>query len=429
MNRNHAAAMFIGVLVCIPMLALYQFGFFKSTADWFAGLYARGFILPAGGLKKALLLQYGYYTIMAFISAWVCIEMPSQWRRYAFLLGGTFLTVTFACIMAMSGILFEPVSGSVALWLAGIAGIAVGGSVNAYRCHVMRDYFVGRLSTRLFEQLVDLNNPAKMTERREITVLTCRLLNHSELSTGIEAPQFEELATHFQRSITEFLVSRGAYLDDCDARQVRVFFGFPLSDEHHALHALQAASALRLHLGTVAREIEQRFGKKAQIGVAFSSGPAVCGLFGISHFESFSAVGEVIDFAAQLCLLNAEYGSRVLLSAKTYALVKDSAEVRPMDMVSTTGSAGQMSEVYELLGEKGSLSESETRARDAFWQGVVQYRKGELKLAQESFASAVIEGREDLPLKHFTDRVEQALKDKPTSGKETPKHARKLAAT
>ena len=428
MNRNHAAAMFIGVLVCIPLLALYHFGYFKGTADWFAVLFARGFILPAGGLKQVLLLQYGYYTILAFISAWVCIEMTSQWRRLAFLLGGTFLTITFACIMAMSGILFEPISGSLALWFAGIAGIAVGGSINAYRCHVMRDYFVGRLSTRLFEELADQNNPAKMTERREITVLTCRLLNHGELSTGIEAPQFEELATHFQRSITEFLIARGAYLDDCNARQVRVFFGFPLSDEHHALHAVQVAAVLRTHLATLAREIEQRFGKKAQIGVAFSTGPAVCGLFGVSHFESFSAVGDVIDFSTQLCVLNADYGSKVLLSARTYALVKDSAEVRPMEMVSAAGST-QMSEVYELLGEKGTLAEPEIRARDAFWQGVVQYRKGELKQAVESFNNAAIEGREDAPLKYFIERVELALKEKSAPARETPKHSRKLAAT
>jgi class 3 adenylate cyclase len=354
--------------------------------------------------------------------------MLSQWRRFAFLLGGTFLTVTFACVMAMSGVLFEPVSGSLALWFAGIAGIAVGGTVNGYRRHVMREYFVGRMSTRLFEELADQNNPAKMTERREITVLTCRLLNHAGLSTGIEARQFEELATHFQRSVTEFLIARGAYLDDCDPRQVRVFFGFPLSDEHHALHAVQVAAVLRTQLSVVTREIEQRFGKKAQIGVAFSTGPAVCGLYGVSHFESFSAIGDVIDFASQLCVLNAEYGSKVLISARTYALVKDNAEVRPMEMVCAAGSS-QMSEVYELLAEKGTLSEQDARARDAFWQGVVQYRKGDLKQALASFNSATLEDREDAPLKYFTERVEAALKEKAVPEKETPKHSRKLAAT
>ena len=427
MNRNHAAAMFIGVLVCIPLLALYHFGFFQGISEWFAGLYARGFILPQGGLKQLVWLQYGYYTVMAFVSAWVCIEMLSQWRRFAFLLGGTFLTATFSCIMAMSGVLFEPVSGSLALWFAGIASIAVSGSVDGYRRHVMREYFVGRLSTRLFEELADQNNPAKMTERREITVLTCRLLNHVEIATGIEPKFFEELAAHFQRSVSEFLIARGAYLDGCDARQVRVFFGFPLTDEHHALHAVQVAAVLRTHLAALGREIEFRFGKRAQIGVAFSSGPAVCGLYGASRFESFSAVGEVIDFATRLCNLNSEYGSKVLLSARTYALVKDNAEVRPMEMVSVSGSS-QMSEVYELLAEKGTLSEQEVRARDAFWQGVVQYRKGDLKQSLESFKNATIEDREDAPLKYFIERVETALKDKSVPEKETPKHARKLAA-
>ncbi|HEY1051304.1 MAG TPA: adenylate/guanylate cyclase domain-containing protein, partial [Prosthecobacter sp.] len=411
MNRNQAATLLIGVLVCIPLLAMYHYGWFTETTRWFATLYARGLVLPAGGLKQITWLQYACHTLLAFVSAWVGIEMTSQLRRLAFLLGATFLTFTLGCMLALNGVLFEPVSGALALWIAGIAGIAVGGTLNGHRRHIMRGLFVGRLSTSEFEKLVVQDNPKKMTERREVTVLTCRLLNHAELSTGIEAPQFEELATHFQRSVAEFLISRGAYLDDCDARQVRVFFGFPLSDEHHALHAVQVAAVLRTHLGVVAREIENRFGKKAQIGVAFSTGPAVCGLFGPDNFQSFSAVGDVIDFSAQLCVLNAEYGSKVLVSARTYALVKDAAEVRPMEMVSAPGSA-QMSEVYELLGEKGTLPEQDTRARDAFWQGVVQYRKGELKQAQDSFKTATIADREDAPLKYFKDRVEASLKDK-----------------
>ncbi|MFO1485409.1 MAG: adenylate/guanylate cyclase domain-containing protein [Verrucomicrobiaceae bacterium] len=428
MNRNHAAAMFIGVLVCIPLLALYHFGLFKSTSEWFAALYARGFILPQGGLKQPVWLQYSYYTIMAFVSAWVCIDMISQWRRFAFLLGGTFLTATFGCLMAMSGVLFEPVSGSLAIWIAGIAGIAVGGSVDGYRRHAMREYFVGRLSTKLFEELVDQGNPGKMNERREITVLTCRLLNRVEIATGVEPKYFEDLATYIQRSVSEFLISRGAYLDDCDARQVRVFFGFPLTDEHHALHAVQVAAVLRTHLTTLMREVETRFGKRPQFGMALCSGPAVCGLFGANRFESFSAVGDAVDNATRLCNLNSEYGSKALLSARTYTLVKDNAEVRPMEMVSVSGS-NQMSEVYELLAEKGTLTDQETRARDAFWQGVVQYRKGDLQQSLESFKSAVIEDREDAPLKYFMERVEAALKEKVVPEKKTPKHARKLAAT
>ena len=99
-----------------------------------------------------------------------------------------------------------------------------------------------------------------------------------------------------------------------------------------------------------------------------------------------------------------------------------------MEMVSTVGST-QMSEVYELLAEKGVLPEPDIRARDAFWQGVVQYRKGDLKQALESFNNAAIEGREDAPLKYFMERVDLALKEKSSPAKETHKHSRKLAVT
>jgi len=427
MNRNHAATMLIGVLVCIPLLAMHHQGWFDDTRSWFAGLYARGLILPAEGIKQLAWLQYGCHTLLAFVSAWVGIEMTSQWRRLAFLLGVTFLIFTLSAVLALNGVLFEPVSVLLALWFAGIAGIAVGGTMNGHRRHIMRGLFVGRLSSTEFEKLAAQDNPKKMTERREVTVLTCRLLNHTDLSTGIEAPQFEDLVTHFQRSVSEFLITRGAYLDDCDARQVRVLFGFPLADEHHALHTAQVAAVLRTHLGVLVREIEQRFGKKAQVGVAFSTGSAMCGLFGPDSFQTFGAVGEVLDFSAQLCVLNAEYGSKVLLSARTYALVKDAVEVRPMEMVSAPGSS-QMSEVYELLAEKGTLPEQEARARDAFWQGVVHYRKGELKQAQDSLKSATLDDREDAPLRYFKERVEAALKGKGASDKEASKHARKLSS-
>ncbi|MBL9130728.1 MAG: hypothetical protein JNG86_05985, partial [Verrucomicrobiaceae bacterium] len=69
MNRNQAAALIIGVLVCAPLLALYHFGAFSGMAAWFEALYSRMFIVRAP-LRHFLLVQYGYYTALAFITAW-----------------------------------------------------------------------------------------------------------------------------------------------------------------------------------------------------------------------------------------------------------------------------------------------------------------------------------------------------------------------
>lgn len=426
MNRNQSAAIIIGVLICAPLLALYHFGAFHGIAAWFEALYSRMFVIRAP-LRHVLLVQYAYYTAMAFITSWVCIEMVSQWRRFAYLLGATFLTMTMAFLLVFTGTLFEPVSGILAIWLAGIAAIAVSGWLNGYRTHIMRGLLAGRLSTKAFEELDAKEDPSKLTGKRELTVLSVRVLNPAEMPLDIEGERFEQLSDHIQRSVTEFVVTRGGYLDDCDVESVRAIFGFPIADEHHALHAAQVAAALRAHLTVLTREVEQNWGKTPRFGVALTTGEAMCGLLGMDDFQSFSASGEVCDFSDRLCVLNSLYGSRVLLSAKTYAQVKEKIEVRPMEMLYSSNGQPQ-GEVYELLAEKGTLPEMDARARDAFWQGVVQYRQGDNNKALESFQNATVEGREDAPVRYFIDLVTASLKDGGRNTKSIPKHGRLIAA-
>jgi class 3 adenylate cyclase len=424
MNRNRTAAILIGCLICTPLLALYELGLFADVARWFEALYHRIFALTEP-LRPQKALQYGYYTLLAFITAWVGIEMSSNWHRLGFFLGATFLTVTLGLILVFTGVLFEPVSGIAAIWGAGIASIAVGGILNGRRAHIMRGLFAGRISAQAFDELVRHDKPAELTGRRELTILSCQLLNPAEIAAEIDGEKFESIISRLQRGLSEFIVTRGGYLDDCDAHSLRALFGYPLADEHHALHAAQVAAALRSHLAALARELEPLCGVKPRIGVALNTGDAMCGLLGMEDFQSFSASGESCDLTDRLCLLNSIYGSRVLLAPRTYARVKEGIEVRPLEML-YTAAGHPIGEVYELLAEKGALPEADARARDAFWQGVVQYRQGENDKALASFQNATVEDRDDAPVRYFLDLVTAHLKD--SAKKSIPKHGRLLAA-
>src|SRR6185295_15945677 len=123
-----------------------------------------------------------------------------------------------------------------------------------------------------------------------------------------------------------------------------------------------------------------------------------------------SAVGEALDFSRRLCSINLVYGSHVLVGARTFALTKEQFEARPMEMVYAPR-MHQVSEVYELLAEKGTLNDEETKARDAFWQGVVSLRKGAYKEAVQHLQTAKLDGRDDPPLKYFLERAEAGLRD------------------
>jgi class 3 adenylate cyclase len=429
MGRNHSAAMFVGVVVCVPLLALYHMGWLLNSAAWLRDIVLpRLVVLPAEGLRLNLPLQYTYYTAAAFASAWVCIELFSLWRKVAYLLGMVFLTCSFSVVMAWLGIVFEPFSGIIAALTAGAIGIVISSGARGYRRHMLRRFFVGRLWTRSFDELARQDQVEKLTERREVTVLTCRMTNHLDISEEAEARAFEAFTAHFEQKVSEFLVARGGYLDTCTAQRIRVLFGYPLADEHHALHACQVMLQLRDHWPTLQREMQARWMWKPRLGAALATGTVACGLYGHHEFQSFSAVGEAVDLSDRLCGLNMVYGSHILLNARTYALVKEGVEVRPMEMV-VTPRQKQVTEVYELLGVKGDLDEAEASAREAFRQGILHLRKGERDLARASFEQARLEGREDPPLRYFMERATESKKDKagdPAAA--PPKHARPLNA-
>jgi class 3 adenylate cyclase len=437
MGRSWAASLLIGVLVSAALLALYHFGgvFFKGAVHLEA-FYHSIFVLPTKGeLDFILPLQYGFFTVLAFLSAWICMELPRWFSRIAYLAGAVFLTLLLSPVLSFCGVLFEPFSGAGAILLSGLCGFIHGSSAKAQRAHEYLHRFTGRISTEKYQQLISAKKPVELSGKRDLTVMTCRILNYPELGSEMEAADLEKMGTLFLQAAAEFLVGKGAYLDSCNAEGVRVFFGMLDHEETHARDACHAALELRQRLVNLEQQMEHRWHRKPVFGVALASGPMSLGLFGFREFQFYSAVGESLDFSRRLCSVNLVYGTHVLIAARTYTLTKELMEVRPMEMVYAPR-MHQISEVYELLAEKGSLSDEEMKSRDAFWQGVVSLRKGDYKEAVQMLKKAGMEGRDDAPQKYFLERAEAAQRDDKSPGESketrstvgTAKHVRVLTA-
>lgn len=351
-------------------------------------------------------LKMGYITLAALIAAWFCLDLPHPSRRVGFLLGWVFLTLTLCPVLGLHGILFEPFTSVFAILISGLAALTLAGTAVERRRHELRRFFVGRLDTAGFHEVLRTGDGRQLTGRRQVSAVTCQMLNHAALSGEMEAEELEDFSSSFLKVVAEFLVSKGGYLDECDVHRVRVLFGFPNQDENHAVTASRAALELKQRAGNLAQELEHRWHKKPVIGVSISSGEVTTGLFGFREFEFFSAVGDALDFGDELCLLNARYGSGILVSSETLAASQEGLEVRPMDIIER-GKPGQKVEVYELLALKHGLTEEAAVARDAFWQGVILLRKGEAAAARRYFEKAAIEGVPDAPLAFFAEKAGQ----------------------
>lgn len=412
-RSNWVLSLLIGAVVSGVLLAGYHVSsvFFIAVVKMEAAFRQLFVLPPSEAMAFHLPLQYGYFTLLAFLSVWICLELPHWFNRLAYLAGAVFLTWLLAPVLAFCGVLFEPLSGTAAILLAGLPGMACGAAGPMQRARRLQQLFVGRVSTWQFQKLV-VSKEAwnRLGEKKEITVLDCRILNFGELCGQMEPRELEKMGSFFLRAAAEFLVSKGAYLDSCHAQGVRVFFGMLESrDSGHAFEGCGVALELRQRLANLEREILSKWHRKPVFGVALATGEMSVGLFGFREFQFFSAVGEPVDFCRRLCGVNRVYGSQVLIGARTYQLAKETVEARPMELVYAPRQH-QISEVYELLGEKGKLSEREQRARDEFWHGVVHLRKGAYEEAVEHLKSAQVEDRDDAPLRYFLERAEAGLR-------------------
>jgi len=400
MRSSKGLALGIGLLVSAGLVTLYQLGAMAPVEVWLkAGL---GALIPppAGGWRSLLWLQYVGCVVPAFVAAWFGLALPHLSRKLGFLLGLVFLTLTLTPVLALQGVAFEPFTGVLGALVAGLVAMTFAGTLGAHRRYLLRRYFVGRLSAAGFERVLKAGDGRQLSGRREVTALTCQLLNHAELARDLEPHDLEDFSSSFLKVVAEFLVAGGGYLDECDVHRVRVLYGFPVEDANHAVSAAKAALELRQRIVNLSQEMDNRWHKKPVIGASLSSGEVVTGLFGFREFEFFSAVGGALDFGEKLCELNAEYGSHLLISGATLAAAADGLEVRPLEMVEVPGFT-PLTEVYELLALRHGLTEEQAVARDAFWQGVILLRKGEAKGALRQFERARLDGVADAPLAYF----------------------------
>src|SRR6188472_2474851 len=114
MGKSLSASLTVSAVISIALLALYQFtAWFLRGAIQLEEFFKTVFLLPQrdGGLAFFQPAQYGFLAVIAFLSTWVCMELPRMSSRLAYLAGAIFLTVLLSACLSFCGVLFEPFSG------------------------------------------------------------------------------------------------------------------------------------------------------------------------------------------------------------------------------------------------------------------------------------------------------------------------------
>jgi class 3 adenylate cyclase len=167
-------------------------------------------------------------------------------------------------------------------------------------------------------------------QRKTVTVLFCDLTGSTALGETLDPERLRALLARYFERMQAIVERHGGSVEQFIGDAVMAVFGVPVLHEDDALRAVRAAVEMR--------EALPELGLQGRIGVM--TGEVVTGT------EERLATGDAVNVAARL--EQAAQPGEVLIGQPTLALVRDAAEVEPVEPLELKGKAKPVP-AYRLL--------------------------------------------------------------------------------
>jgi len=134
---------------------------------------------------------------------------------------------------------------------------------------------------------------------REVTIVFADIRSFARLSEGLKAQDVVGMLNEIFQLASDRLLVRGGTIDKFIGDSVMAYFGAPVPDPDHAVHAVSAA----VDIVRAVAERNQHLGgegHRVEIGIGIHTGAVVVGNIGSDRRSDFTAVGDAVNVAHRL---------------------------------------------------------------------------------------------------------------------------------
>ncbi|WP_299793252.1 adenylate/guanylate cyclase domain-containing protein [uncultured Shewanella sp.] len=187
------------------------------------------------------------------------------------------------------------------------------------------------------KELVSSEGLSREGESRQVSVLFSDIRGFTSLSENRTPQEVVSLLNRYFTLQVAVVFKHGGSLDKFIGDCIMAFWGAPLDDPQHAIHAVNAAQ----EMAQVLQQFKQELGEQDadfDVGIGIHSGPAVVGLIGSEQRKEYTAIGDTVNLASRIEGLTKGV-SRILVSADTKALCADHFDFKPYGFYKVKGRA------------------------------------------------------------------------------------------
>lgn len=264
-------------------------------------------------------------------------------------------------------------------------------------------------STYVNPTLVDelIRNPDKLAlggERKELTVLFSDIESFTTISEATPSQQLVELLNEYMNAMTEIVFKHDGTLDKYEGDALMAFWGAPIPQHDHALRACMTALQMQeelVHLRADWRNLDRPI---ITVRIGINTGEMTVGNMGGKRRFDYTVIGDSVNLASRLEGANKIYRTSIMVSERTYDLVKHRIEGRELDLITVRGRSEPV-KIFELMR---ALSVPHSPALEEFLalytEGLKLYRNREWECAKRKLQEALSLRPNDHPTQLYLER-------------------------
>jgi len=341
----------------------------------------RSFRFPAG------FLTWLYISILALAAGWI-VSVLRKPAAQAAAFAGFLLLPAAASTAAFAGKVWLDFVAPLAAVLLTIVGAAVlNYMVEGRERRFLKGVFHHYLSPAVIDRI--LAEPGRLRlggEQREVTSFFSDVAGFTSISEALGPAELVALLNEYLTEMTDLILDSGGTLDKYEGDAIIAFWNAPLDDPDHALRAARTALACQARLAAMAPDLERKFGKRIRMRIGLNTGPAIVGNMGSARRFDYTAIGDTINLASRLESAGKQYGVSLLAGEATLRKTGDALVAREADLVRVVGKKEPV-RIFELIGERGRVSEDVLRRLDRFSAALILFRNRDFVGADAAFSA------------------------------------------
>jgi len=248
-------------------------------------------------------------------------------------------------------------------------------------------------------------------QRRDMTVMFTDLANFTALTESIKDERLTAVLQFYLEEMSGVVLGVNGTVDKYIGDAIMAFWNAPTNQPDHAVRACRAALEMRARETAIQPRLLEMSGVEIYSRIGINSGTMVVGNLGSTFKFSYTVIGDSVNLASRLEGANKMYGTRILLSETTAAIVAEQFFLRKLDLLAVKGKAVPI-EVFELIAERnaGAVSPSYVAPFEA---ALALYRQRQFERAREILVALKKDFPDDGPTDTLLGRVIEYIENPP----------------